>query len=81
VISLGSWDPRESPAEWSRSSYGTPASFGATDKLEVLENINVDAFRAAVRALEAGFLDSGQYFLLKVAENVKKEIRKIEAVR
>lgn len=29
VISLGSWDPREAPAEWSRSIYGTPASFGA----------------------------------------------------
>lgn len=53
----------------------------ATDKLEALENINVDAFRAGVRALEAGFLDSGQFFLLQIAENMKKEIRKIEAVR
>ena len=53
----------------------------ATDKLEVLEEVNTEALRAAVRALQAGFLDNGHYVLLRIAENLRKELVKLESVK
>lgn len=52
-----------------------------TRKLEVIEDLNLEALRASVRALQAAFLDSGQYALLKIANNLNKELRKLEAVQ
>lgn len=57
------------------------AVLGATRKLEVLEDLNLDALRAAVRTLQASFLDSGHFIALKVASNLRKELRKLEAIK
>jgi hypothetical protein len=57
------------------------AVLGAVDKLEALESINVEALRAGVRALQAAYLDTGRSALLKIAHNLKIEIRKLEAVK
>lgn len=50
-------------------------------KLEVLEELNLEALRAAVRALQASFLDSGHYVALRIANNLNRELRKLEGVK
>lgn len=52
-----------------------------TRKLEAFEDINLEALRASVRALHAAFLDSGQYALLRIANNLNKELRKLECAK
>lgn len=60
------------------------AVLGVTRKLEVLENLNLEALRAAVRSLKVAAhytLEGRGSFLWQVAKNLETELLKLENVR
>jgi hypothetical protein len=57
------------------------AAKSVIEKLEVLQELELEPLRAAVRCLQASFLDTGHFVALRIAHNLNKELRKLECLK